>query len=103
LQVRDFTADTFRPHIGSTFQLTMSDGRVFDLELEDVEVLLPKEQTPRKQRDSFGIYLLGPEDVMIKAGTYPTRHDVLGGPFQLYFVPIARRDNGRHLYESIFT
>jgi hypothetical protein len=103
LKLSEFTADTLRPHIGSPFHLTMSDGQVLDLQLEDVEVLLSKDLTPSKKRDSFGLYFEGPEKVEIEAGSYPAHHDVLGGPFLIYFVPLSRRPNGRLLYEAVFT
>jgi hypothetical protein len=49
------------------------------------------------------MYFLGPQDVVIRGDSYPTRHDVLGGPFPIYFAPIERGADGRYVLESIFT
>jgi hypothetical protein len=103
LKLSEFTVETMQPHVGSLFHLTMADGTVFDLELEKAVVLLPKDETPLKKRDQFGMYFFGPPDILIRGNSYPTRHDVLGGPFLMFYTPLERGEDGRYVYEVVFT
>ena len=102
MNIEEFTADALRPHVGSMFHVTLEDGRVFELMLEEVKVVIEKHTSPLRNRDSFSLYFVGPENVFMRQYTYTVSHDDLGGPWPLFIVPVGRRD-GTFLYEAVFT
>jgi hypothetical protein len=98
----EFTAEGFRPHVGSVFHLNLEDGRVFDLMLEEVKVVNEKHTSPRMKRDAFSLFFVGPENVLISQHTHSVTHDQLGGPWDIFIVPVGRRE-ANFLYEAAFT
>jgi hypothetical protein len=102
MELSEVTADTFHPHIGSTFTVLFADGAKLDLKLEDVSVLQLRKLIPRLKRDTFGIYFAGPKDLAFPQGTYDVQHDVLG-TMTLFLVPKGRRSDGGFSFEAIFT
>jgi hypothetical protein len=102
MELNELTAETFRPHIGSTFTVEFLDGAKLDLTLEDVSVLQLRKMIPRLARDTFGIYFAGPKDLAFPQGTYDVHHDVLG-TMTLFVVPKGRRADGGFSFEAIFT
>ena len=102
MKIEDFTAEGLRPHVGSLFHVTIDDGRVFDLTLEEVKVVHEKHVSPRMTRDSFSLYFIGPENVFLNQATYSLSHDELGGPWLVFLVPVGRRENAFQ-YEAAFT
>lgn len=103
MKLSEFTVESLQPHVGSIFHITTSDGTALDLELEKVVMLMPKDETPLKKRDQFGMYFFGPKDTLMRNGTYPTQHAILGGPFPMFYTAIEREADGRYVYESVFT
>src|SRR5688572_4205660 len=75
MNLEQFTADALRAHVGSNFHVTLEDGRVFDLVLEEVKVVNEKHVSPLKKRDSFSLFFVGPEDVFLAQSTYTVSHD----------------------------
>ena len=102
MELNEFTPDTFRPHVGSTFTVEFADGKTLDVKLEEVSVLQLRQLIPRLQRDTFGIYFSGPKDLFFPQGTYDVRHEVLG-TMTIFVVPKGRRPDGGFQYEAIFT
>ena len=102
MNLEQFTADALRAHVGSNFHVTLEDGRVFDLVLEEVKVVNEKHVSPLKKRDSFSLFFVGPENVHLPQYTYDVSHDQLGGPWPVFIVPVGRRENA-FLYEAAFT
>jgi hypothetical protein len=102
MNLEEFSADGLRAHVGSMFHVTLEDGRVFDLMLEEVKVVTEKHTSSRRNRDSFSLYFVGPENVFMPQATYAVRHDELGGPWQIFIVPVGKRE-GTFLYEAVFT
>jgi hypothetical protein len=103
MELREFTADTLRPHVGSTFRLTFDDGRSIDLTLTEVLVRLEKHQSPHMKRDSFSLFFKGPAGAYIQQGAYATTHEELGGPWSIFIVPIGRKNDGGFEFEAVFT
>jgi hypothetical protein len=101
MKIEEFTAEGLRPHVGSMFHVTLEDGRV-SLVLEEVKVVIEKHTSPRRNRDSFSLYFVGPEKVFIPQSTYSVSHDELGGPWSIFIVPVGRREDV-FLYEAVFT
>ena len=103
MDLRDLTAENTQPLVGTTFRIEFNDGKTADLLLERVDVLLEKHVSKKMRRDSFGMYFVGPPNLYIAQGMYPTHHETLGGPMNIFFVPISRRDDGAFLFEAVFT
>lgn len=101
MKVEEFTADAFRPYVGTAFHVGEGDKNV-DLELEEVKVMYEKHVSPRKLRDSFSLYFIGPNDVYLSQATFDVTHDELGGPWKIFIVPVGRRGD-LFLYEAAFT
>jgi hypothetical protein len=101
MKIEEFTADGVRAHVGSMFHVTLEDGRVFDLMLEEVKVVVEQHTSPLRKRDSFSLYFVGPESVYMPQGTYAVSHDELGGPWHIFIVPVGKRE-GTFLYEAVF-
>jgi hypothetical protein len=102
MDLRELTAENTKPLVGTTFRLEFSDGKSLELTLDRVQVLYEKHSS-RMKRDSFGMYFVGPPDIYIKQGMYPTFHETLGGPLPIFYVPIQRRQDGCFEFEAIFT
>jgi hypothetical protein len=103
VELSEFTADNLRPHVGSEFHLTFDDGRSIDLTLTEVLVRLEKHHTPRMKRDSFSLFFLGPAGAYMPQGSYATTHEVLGGPWSIFYVPVGRKESGSFEFEAVFT
>jgi hypothetical protein len=102
MDLQAVTADTFRPHLGSTFTVEFVDGKTLELTLNEVNVLLTRQNVPRLTRDTFGIYFSGPNNMMFPQGIYALRHDVLG-TMEVFIVPKGQRPDGGINFEAIFT
>ncbi|HEV7768222.1 MAG TPA: hypothetical protein VGQ76_24685 [Thermoanaerobaculia bacterium] len=102
MELQDFTAENMHPHIGTTFHATIDEQDV-PLVLEKVNIVLEKHIEPRMKRDAFNLLFSGPKDIYIKQGAYPMTHEGLGGPWDIFIVPISRYDDGRFHFEAIFT
>ena len=102
MNLEDFTADTLRSHVGSNFHVTLEDGQVVELLLEEVNVVVEKHVSPRMNRDSFSLYFVGPDNLYMSQATYNLSHDALGGPWAVFVVPVGRR-GAPFLYEAAFT
>jgi hypothetical protein len=102
MELNEFTADTFRPHTGSTFTVEFEDGKTLPLQLEQVTVLQTRQKIPRLTRDTFGLYFSGPPNLMFAQGTYNVRHEELG-VMSIFIVPKGQRADGGFDFEAIFT
>jgi len=78
MKLEDFTADLVRAHVGTNFHVTLDDGQVVELLLEEVKVVEEKHVKPRQNRDSFILYFVGPDNLYMSQATYNVAHDELG-------------------------
>ncbi|MBV9493872.1 MAG: hypothetical protein JOZ54_06475 [Acidobacteria bacterium] len=101
MDLKELTYETMLPHVGSTFRIEFAD-RTLELELVRVDMLREKHTSKRLNRDSFALIFRGPNDVMLRQGTYPLDHAILGPKVPIFIVPLAREEEGVH-YEAIFT
>ncbi|HXG59602.1 MAG TPA: hypothetical protein VNL91_11315 [Thermoanaerobaculia bacterium] len=101
MELSEFTAEAMRPHVGSTFRLVLPDGEVVDLKLTEVVVRVEKRHSPRLKRDSFSLFFTGPR--YLRQGIYPARHEQLGGPWPICFVPLGKKEDGTIEFEAVFT
>jgi hypothetical protein len=102
MNIEEFTAGTLRPHVGSNFHVTLDDGQVLELTLEEVKVVIEKHVSPRMNRDSFSLFFVGPDNLYMPQSTYNVSHDTLGGPWPVFLVPVGQR-GATFLYEAAFT
>ena len=102
MELNEVTADTFRPHVGSTFTVEFPDAKTLPLKLEDVSVLQTRQRIPRLTRDTFGLYFSGPQNLFFAQGVYDVRHDILG-TMSIFIVPKGQRADGGYNFEAIFT
>lgn len=100
LVLQDLTIDSFRPLIGSEFDLQLADGKHVALMLRRVDSLTEKGMKARK-REPFSIVFSGPPDAFLPQQTLPLSHARLGN-LAIFVVPIGRMENGFE-YEAIFT
>lgn len=101
MKVEEFTAEAFRPHVGSVFRITTATGETHDLILDEVKVVLEKHVSPRMKRDAFSLFFVG-SATALPQHTYTVSHDALGGPWLLFLVPVARNAQGVYEYEAAF-
>jgi hypothetical protein len=88
-----FTAETFRAHVGTTFEVTDPALAL---------VLTRQDDFPSGLRPggSFSLFFVGPVEPLLPQATYELTHGELG-PFDAFIVPVARTDAGSE-YEAAF-
>ena len=88
--VETFTAQTFSPHVHSTFRII--DGP--EVQLDEVREL---GEATGDGRAPFSIVFSGPQEPTLPQQTYQVEHDQLGA-FDVFFVPL-----GAGRYEAVFS
>jgi hypothetical protein len=84
-----FTAETFSPHLKSTFRI--ADGP--EVQLDEVRELGAARD---EGRAPFSLAFSGPTEPVLAQQTYQVAHDELGS-FELFLVPL-----GPGVYEAVF-
>jgi len=103
MDLADLTIETIKPHVGTTFEVTLQDGGTTTLKLD---AALPYEVRQRRQRttpkrEPFSLYLLGDPTIVLPQGMYALRSEAL--TFDgLFIVPIGN-DGLATEYEAVFT
>lgn len=93
------TRESFEPHIGSTFEIQVSDRENVELELVETS---PIGEAPKKGRQAFSCVFRGP-NALLPQQIYPLKHKEMG-ELQLFLVPVAHdEEKGETLYEAVFT
>jgi hypothetical protein len=87
----NFTAETFSPHVDSTFKI--ADGP--ELKLETVNEL--GEAHEEAKRAPFSIIFRGPPEPLLPQQIYSFEHKEIGS-FDAFIVPV-----GVGVYEAVFT
>lgn len=103
----DLTKESFDPHLGSTFELTL-ESTVITLELTDVNALgKPATRSWGKKkaltsRPPFSLVFLGPSDPVFQQGAFPMNHALMGDLGDMFLVAIGQDEDGRY-YEAVFS
>jgi len=93
------TRESFAPHIGSTFEIQVSDEENLELELVETRAMGEK---PKKGRQAFSCVFRGPKAILPQQ-IYPLKHKELG-EMQLFLVPVGQDEEKEGtLYEAVFT
>ena len=105
------TINSFKPLLNQTFQLTISENQVVEVELVDVSGLQTAKRpvygfqkaAESSQRESFAlVFCVPPEIERLTQTTLPMSNSELGDLGQIFLVPITQ-DAGGIYYEAIFT
>lgn len=105
-----FTAQTFLPHVNSSFAVIMdpagSAGSTFltllsvsRLDTPQQELPAGARRQPAPQMDSFALHFLGTGEIL-RQGTYTVKHGALG-KFPIFIVP-SNSGSGRETYTAIY-
>lgn len=93
------TRESFAPHVGSTFEIKVSDKENLELELVETSAM---GEAPKKGRQAFSCVFRGPR-ALLPQQIYPLKHEEMG-EMQLFLVPVAHdEEKGETLYEAVFT
>jgi hypothetical protein len=96
LLLQDLHAETFAPHVDTSFHVSDSAARTMALRLARVD-----ERTPSPAFEQFAVLFQGPADSVWGQGTYHFSHPALG-EFDLFITPIVGSSAERMLYEACF-
>ena len=102
MDLKQLTAETFQPHVGTVFHFDVGNDQKIDLTLTEVKVQMQKHLSSRLHRDSFSLYFSGPQNLYIQQGMYESTHDALGS-LPLFIVPMERKPDGSFEFEAVFT
>jgi hypothetical protein len=94
-----FSLDRFAPHVGDTFWIRLSDGRV---ETRLVEAHPWGATGSGSSRHPFSLIFLGPGRFVLPQQTYRLEHDA-PGELDLFLVPIGPAGEGGMRYEAVFS
>lgn len=105
MDLREVTIETAKPLEGTTFQVTLPDGRATAMTLDQV---LPFERPGRRRartggvpmRAPFSLYLLGDPSLVLPQGMYTLRSEAETLE-NVFLVPIGRDDEATE-YEAVF-
>jgi len=103
MDLGDLTFEAAKPLVGTTFEVTLENGRTTTLRLDEA---LPYEVRQRRQRtkpkrDAFALYLLGDPSLVLPQGMYTLRGRE--ATFEnLFIVPIGQDETATE-YEAVFT
>ena len=103
MHLGDLTIEITKPLVGTTFTLTLEDGRTTTMKLDEA---LPYDVRQRRRRaapkrEPFSLYFLGDPAIVLPQGMYTLRSEAM--TFEnLFIVPIGR-DAQATEYEAVFT
>lgn len=103
MDLADLTIDTIKPHIGTTFDVTLPDGATTRLKLDEALIydVRQRRQRVKPKREPFSLYLLGDPALVLPQAMYTLRSEGLTLE-NLFIVPVARDENATE-YEAVFT
>ncbi len=101
VEVSDLHADTFLPHLNSTFSVRLGDSDTLELEL--IEVSDKSEEAKQKsgiEVELFSLSFKGPLDKIITQDTHQIEHEHMG-TFPLFIGPVFQDKKGIY-YQAVF-
>jgi hypothetical protein len=93
------TAETFRPHRDSEFEVRDAEGGTVVLRLADVRSLGHQPGAPRV--DPFALEFNGPAQPALEQAIHRLEHRELGA-LDIFLVPIGLEPKGGQRYEAVF-
>jgi hypothetical protein len=105
MELGELTIETAKPLAGTTFEVTLPDGRTTTLKLDDALAYeqrgRPARSGPAKRRVPFSMYFLGPPSEILPQGSYTLRSERVTWN-AVFIVPIGRDEEATE-YEAVFT
>ena len=98
--LESLTAESFEPHIGTSFWAEFTNGSKVELRLLHAAKVMESEAA-RLPRHPFSLFFAGPRSFLLKQHIYRLTHDVLE-PMEIFLVPVGEEAH-RYLYEAVFT
>ena len=98
-----FTTETFTPHLGTIFRISLAEVPGLDVELITVtpqEPQPPASPAAHGRRAPFSLLFRGPRTPILPQRTYSLAHAQIGS-FDLFLVPIGPDALGMR-YEAVF-
>ena len=95
----ELTEAEFSKHLNTKFQCRPDAETNVDLELDEVKSYSSKHKE-HEGMERFSVFFVGPEKPFLPQTTYTFQHDQRG-EFEIFLVPVARRENGFR-YEAVF-
>jgi hypothetical protein len=105
MDLGELTFESAQPLAGTIFEVTLPDGRVTTLKLDETLRYEAPGRKPRGARASkrtpFSMYFLGPPSEILPQGTYTLRSERVTWD-AIFLVPVGR-DAEATEYEAVFT
>jgi hypothetical protein len=103
MELGDLTLDNIKPHVGTTFDVPLGDGRTTTLKLDEA---VPFEMRQRRQRvqpkrQPFSLFLLGDPSMVLPQGMYDLKSEALTLE-GIFIVPVGQDEQATE-YEAVFT
>jgi hypothetical protein len=102
MHLGEMTIETFQPHLGSVFTARSSAGTEVSLTLVRVNAVMENVRSKKLKRQPFAVYFETDDTVFLPQQTYPFSHPELGRDLPIFIVPVGREE-GKYLYEAVFT
>lgn len=99
----ELTIETVKPLVGTSFRLTLPDGRTTELKLDEAlsyEVRQRRRRTAPK-RQPFSLFFMGDPSIVLEQGMYTLSSEAATWE-GVFLVPIGR-DTEATDYEAVFT
>jgi hypothetical protein len=93
------TAESFEPHVGSSFWVEFPTGGKVELRLTRVAKVMESEAA-RLDRHPFSLFFIGPKSYLLQQQTYHITHEQLGA-LDIFIVPVGQ-DAQTYQYEAVF-
>lgn len=94
------TAESFEPHVGSSFWAEFPSGGKVELRLMRVARVMESEAA-RLDRHPFSLFFIGPKSYMLHQQTCHLTHQAME-PMDIFLVPVGQDAQAYH-YEAVFT
>lgn len=94
------TAESFDPHVGTSFWAEFPDGGKVELRLVRAAKVMESEAA-RLERHPFSLFFIGPKSYLIPQQTVHLTHADLE-PLDIFIVPVGQ-DAQTYQYEAVFT
>lgn len=96
--IETLTHESFEPHIGTAFQLSIADESE-QLTLTEVAV---QPESPHAHRRGFTLIFRGARtDTVFDGHIYTLNHAEMG-TLDLFLAPLNRKEDGTFLYQAVF-
>ena len=94
------TAESFEPHVGSSFWVEFPNGHKVELRLTRAAKVMESEAA-RLPRHPFSLYFIGPVSFRLEQRIYHVTHPALEA-MDIFLVPVGQ-DAQAFQYEAVFT